>query len=291
MKQASNEVNIEGILSQVDIRDGVAKKTGKKYLGGNVIVRVITDDGRELEIPVHIFANEKTNDGRDNPAYQGIKDIQNMKSIASVGGDVSQADYILFNKASIRENIFVGRDGQTVSSAQVNASFANPVRRDDLRPRATFDNVIVVGGIREEEDRNGELTGRLVITGIIPQFGDKVDKVDFIVENEAAIKHISNNWKKGDTVRVCGLVNFTYKTVVETIEMGFGEPEIKTHTRSVKEFIITKGSASGFDGDAAYDVDEIAEALQRRQAYISELKANVNNPAQAAREQKTDFGF
>lgn len=292
LKQATNDVCIEGILSQVNIHEDTSKRTGKHYVGGEVIVRVPLED-RELEVPVRVFANDKTNDGRDNPAFANIKKILDMKSIAACDGNVEQADIIRFDRANIKENAFYGRGGNFVSYPTVAGSFSSVVRKDEFKPTASFDNVIVVGGIKEEEDANGDLTGRLIVTGILPQFGGRVDKIDYIVESEAAIKHISNNWKKGDTVRVCGLVNFTYKMIVETQEMGFGEPEIKTSTRQVKELIIRSGSGQGFDADAAYDVDEVSEALQQRQAYLSELKANVNNPANVAKEKKTsaDFGF
>ena len=292
LKQATNDVCIEGILSQVNIHEDTSKRTGKHYVGGEVIVRVPLED-RELEVPVRVFANDKTNDGRDNPAFTNIKKILDMKSIAACDGNVEQADIIRFDRANVKENAFYGRGGNFVSYPTVAGSFSSTVRKDEFKPTASFDNVIVVGGIKEEEDTNGDLTGRLIVTGILPQFGGRVDKIDYIVESEAAIKHISNNWKKGDTVRVCGLVNFTYKMIVETQEMGFGEPEIKTSTRQVKELIIRSGSGQGFDADAAYDVDEISEALQQRQAYLSELKANANNPANVVKEKKTsaDFGF
>lgn len=292
LKQATNDVCIEGILSQVNIHEDDSKNTHKHYIGGDVIVRVPLED-RELEIPIRVFANEKTNDNRDNPAFTNIKKILDMKSIAACDGDVSQADIIRFDRANIKENAFYGRGGNFVSYPTVAGSFSAKVRPDEFKPTASFDNVIVIGSIKEEEDTNGDLTGRLIVTGILPQYGGRVDKIDYIVENEAAIKHISNNWKKGDTVRVCGLVNFTYKVVVETQEMGFGEPEVKTFTKQVKELIIRSGSGQGFDADSAYDVDEVSEALQKRQAYLSELKANANNPSMVAREKKTsaDFGF
>lgn len=291
LKQAQNDVIVEGILSQVNVRKGTSKKTGKEFISGDVIVRVNLDDGKELEVPVRMFANKLTKDGRPNPSFEDIERLLNLKSLASVDGDIERADCVVFSRADLREDSFYGRDGSFVARVDVHGSFVDTVSRKDLAPKANFDNIIVVGNIREEEDANHELTGRLVITGILPQFGGRVDKIDYIVEDPAAIKHISNNWKKGDTVRVCGLVNYTYKVSVSTEEMGFGDPIVKTSTRSVRELIIKQGSATGFDADLAYDNDEIMTALQERQARLAEMKANANTPAQQAHDKKTDFGF
>lgn len=290
LKQATNEVKIEGILSEVNIHEDVSKKTNKAYIGGEVIVRVPLDD-TTLEVPIRVYANQLTNAGQPNPAYDNIKKILDMKSIAACDGDVSQADLIQFTRATIRANDFYGRGGNFVSYPTVNGSFSRKVNPSDFHPCATFDNIIVVGNMKEEEDANGDLTGRLVITGILPQYGGKVDKIEYVVENPNAIKHISSHWQKGDTVRVCGNVNFTYTQVSEIVEMGFGEPEVKMHTKQVHDLVITKGSGNGFDADSAYDVDEIAQALQERQARLAEMKANADTPTQAEKTKKTDFGF
>ena len=139
-----------------------------------------------------------------------------------------------------------------------------------LREKYDFP-VIMLSAKSEEVDYNGELTGAIIVQGIIPQYGGKVDVVDFRVVNKDAIDYINTNWNKGDTLRVAGKVNFSSKTIHEVEEVEFGEPIEKVRTISTKELIITSGSSS-FDGDLAFDTDEIAKALQERQIRLNELK-------------------
>ena len=154
-----------------------------------------------------------------------------------------------------------------------------------------FEAVIVIGNIKEEV-RNDEPTGRLIVKGILVQYGERADVVDFIVASTDAINHIQTYWNEGDTVRVAGKVNFSSRVIHEEKEVGFGDPIIEDRTISVKELIITSGSQSALDGDLAYEADEIREALKRRQATLDEQKDNASKKEAAPAEKKsTDFGF
>lgn len=295
LKAAENVCNIEGILSEVNITTGVGKKSNKPYIMGEVKVKttaMINGVETELEIPVRVFANQTKNDGQPNPAYESIERIQSMISLASCGGDMDKADRIRFDNASIQMNEFYNKDEKLVSYPTVRGTFSRKVEASKYNPSASFSNVIVVGGFKEETDRNGDLTGRLIVKGVLPQWGGTVDVVDYIVANEAAKNHISTYWQKGDTVRVAGVVNFSTTTETQVIEMGFGEPELKHRTRSVTELLITKGSQGALDAEFAYDPEDISEALTKRQAYLNDLKTNQNKKAEVATKASTiDLGF
>lgn len=277
LKQSENIVEIEGILSEVDVREGEFKNSTTNmmtpYLSGSIKVKVAQEINKvmtDIEVPINFFASKFTNKNTENPAYKSIMDLKNnFTSIAA--SDEDHADRIRISRGSISENAFPGRDGSIVSRPQINASFFSKVSKDNCHPTANFQTVICVGNIKEEVDYNGELTGAIIVQGIIPQYGGKVDVVDFRVVNKDAIDYINTNWNKGDTLRVAGKVNFSSKTIHEVEEVEFGEPIEKVRTISTKELIITSGSSS-FDGDLAFDTDEIAKALQERQVRLNELK-------------------
>ena len=294
LKPAENLCTIEGILSEVNLHEDVSKKTNKAYIMGEVKVRTtaqIAGENIELEIPVRVFANQTKKDGGVNPAYESIKKLESMISIASCG-DIDKADRVLFDNASIQMNEFYGRNDQLVSYPTVRGTFVRKVKAENYNPTATFSNVIVVGGLKEETDRNGDLTGRLIVKGILPQWGDKVDVVDYIVESEAAKTHISTYWQKGDTVRITGIVNFSTTTETEIVEMGFGDPQIKHKTKSISELLITAGSQGALDAEFSYDPEDISAALTKRQAYLAELKNNAGKRAEVvSKNTTTDFGF
>lgn len=294
LRQAENKVSIEGILSEVDIKEGTSKKDGKPYVMGEIKIKVSQDiNGKteDMEIPVNLFATKETKKGGLNPAYENIMKIkEEYTSIASCGNE-DDASRIRIDRAEIGENAFYGNNGVLVSRPRIRASFSTRLKKDECNQKADFVAVIVIGNIKDEI-RNDEPTGRLIVKGILVQYGEKVDVVDFIVASNDAINHIQTYWNEGDTVRVAGKVNFSSKTVHEEKEVGFGDPIIEDKTVSVKELIITSGSQSALDGDLAYDAEEIQKALKERLARLDEQKENASKRESTPAEKKsTDFGF
>ena len=294
LRQADNKVCIEGILSEVDIKTGESKKDQKPYIMGEIKVKVTQDiNGKteHMEIPVNMFATKETKKGGINPAYQNIQKIkEEYTSIASCGNE-DEASRIRIDRAEIGENAFWGNNGVLVSRPRIRASFSSRIKKDECKENATFEAVIVIGNIKEEI-KNDEPTGRLVIKGILIQYGGKADVVDFIVASNDAINHIQTYWNEGDTVRVAGKINFSSRVIHEEKEVGFGDPIIEERTVSVKELIITSGSQSALDGELAYEAEDIKEALKQRQATLDEQKENSSKKETSVTEKKnTDFGF
>lgn len=295
MIQTENNVKIEGILSEVSVRSGEFKQNGSTmvpYLSGEIKVRVTQEINKvpvEMEIPVTFFAARYTKSGKENPAYRSIQELQtNFVSIASSPNGIDGADRIRIRGAAIRENMFYGKTGNFVSYPQITASFFNKIGKSECKQEATFQNVICVANIKEEIDKNGDPTGHLILQGVVPQYGGKADLIDFRVCSADAIEHITANWSKGDTVRINGKLNFSSKTVYEEEATGFGEPIVNTRTISVSELIVTGGSASGYEGDAALDTSEVAAALSERQTRMATMKKQAeakSNPA----PKKNDF--
>ena len=156
--------------------------------------------------------------------------------------------------------------------AGLNRLLGTPLNKEDMHPQALYHGVIVVGNTKDEVGKDGDPTGRMVLTGIIPQYGNRVDVVKFIVENEKAKNHIETYYSKGDTVEVQAKLNFSTKTTYEEVEMGFGDPIVKPRTESVREIIIVSGSEGGLEGELAYEKEAIDAALQRRKEYLASQK-------------------
>lgn len=298
MKKAENKVKIEGILSEVDIRTGESKTDGKPYIMGEIKVKVnqeINGVVCEMEVPVNLFATKYTKEQKINPAYDSIEKIMtDYKSIAAVG-DEDSADRIRIVSGEIGENAFYNQQDNLISYSRIRTSFANRITKNECTSEATFTTVIVVGNIKDETDKEGNPTGRLIVQAIIPQYSkddDKpnVDLVPFIVASKQAIDHISTYWNKGDTVKIAGKINYSVTTNTVYEEVGFGEPIAKTTTHTVRELIITSGSPSALDGDVAYNTEEITKALTLRQGRLDELKNKSKTPV-AAPKASTNFGF
>ena len=301
LRQAENSVKIEGILSEIDLKTGSTVKNGKtiEYIGGSIKVRVtqvLNGANVDLDIPVYMFSNKLKNDGNPNPAYASIERVMN-EYVSIAAGGIDAADRVRITNANIRMNEYYGQGGQLNSYPRINASFVTKVTDlTKFSPEATFSAVFVVAAMGYETDKDGiENPNRFKIRGILPQYGDKVDVVDFFATSPNVINAVSSYWSEKDTVKVNGKLNFTSIVEEKMVEVDFGEPRMEKRTVSVSELIITGGSQTPLDGDFAYGEDEISAALKERQARLAELKEKAKTKetktAPAKKGGFSDLGF
>ena len=291
MKQSMNNVTIEGIVSEVNIRD--IDKGDKKYVAGEVIVQVPTKDGKFNTIPVGFISADKKKDGTPNQNYARLQNLKNFNSIAALGREEG-ATKVQIRGANLSENLFLPQGGQDViSTIKINSNFFTKITNEaNYAPEASF-NVTVYVAKMEDEVRNEEETGRLIVTGVLVGYNDKAEIVRFIAEEKANVDFIKSHWNEGDTVKIGGELRFTEEIVEQEQEVGFGEAETRRYTRRTKEFIIKRGSAEGLDEEEAFNADDIKKALQERKARMDAVK---NAPQQAPQTSTTtvkdeDYGF
>lgn len=299
LREAENIVRIEGILSETDLKYSSFEKNGAKInsIGGIIKIQVnqeINGESVTLEVPVHMFAPEYTNKGQKNPAYQSIERVMNeYVSIAAAGG-AANADRVRITNGKITMNEYYGRDGQLISFPRITASFVNKIKADEMKPCATFTTNFVVAKKINEVDREGVETGRYKVTGIVPQFGGRVDVIEFVTSNKNVINAINQYWNDNDTVSAQGRLNFSSKTETIVKEVDFGEPQETTRTISVSELVITGGSSTPLEGEFAYDMSDIQTALADRKQRLEESK-NKSNATRKAPQPNTagalDLGF
>ena len=305
LRQAENKVKIEGILSEIDLKTGSFMKNGSKVdsIGGTIKVKVeqkIGDKEYTLEIPVHMFASKLTNAGKPNPAYESISRIMNeYTSIAAAGGE-DGADRIRITSGQIQMNEYYGQNGQLISFPRINSSFVTKVKKEEFSPEATFVTDFYVASKEDEVDANDTATGRIKIRGVLPQYGGRVDVVDFYGMPGTVKDSISKYWNEGDTVKAQGRLNFSSKTEKIVREVDFGEPQVDIRTISVSELIITGGNQTPVDGEFAFDPDEIEKGLvERRERLDSQKERDMERaknrgskaPAKGSVKDNLDVGF
>ena len=297
-----NVVKIEGILSEVDLEYKDFAKNGSttKAIGGVIKVRVdMPINGKEttLEIPVHMFAAQLTNAGAPNPAYESIARIKE-EYVSIAASDIDHADRVRITKGAIQMNEYYGQDGRLISFPRITASFVSKIKREECKPKAEFTATFMVGKAGFELDKDGVETNKYKVTGMIPQYGGKVDVVPFFAYNEGVIDAVSNYWSEGDTVKATGRLNFTSETKEVEVKVDFGEPSIETRTYSISELVITGGSSTPLDGEFAINYDDVKSALEDRKNRLAESKEKAANrgtsgkaPAPAASKKFSDLGF
>lgn len=273
--QAENKVNISGTLLNVDFGEGKTG-AGAPYKRATVTVRVKqTYGGKEeiSDIPVSMFATEFTAKGGKNPAWDSILKLQEMKTAQNVGIDA--ASHVIISGTSLQENVFVSRTGQLITGWQIRGSFINEKKAADV---ATFTTEIFIFGMKDEEDRDGNTTGRLIIRGGVVQYNGKLDIVDFIAESPDTVEYITRNWETEGTVTVRGRVRVASREE-EVAPSGWGEDVPETTTRLVRELIITTGDDACKEEEFAYNVDEIKKAYNERKAMIEQIQINARKTA------------
>lgn len=287
LRQANNNIRIEGILSEVDVREITYKnRRGEKVdgLSGQIKVKVrqtISGEDKELNIPVHVFAGKTTNAGKSNPAYESIRRVMEDYTSIAAAGNEEDADAVRVTGATVGANEYFTPDGRFISYPRIQGSFFRKINKEEMDYDACFQVEFVVDKKMEEVDREGTPTGRYVIQGIVPQYGGRVDKVKFIAEFPGVIDAVSTYWEVGDSVKAFGRLNFSSTTTEEIISDGdsFGEPQKRLRTTSVSEFIITGGLQTPLEDDLAFDIKDVKDALADRQVRLEQIKSRVEKSA------------
>lgn len=293
MKESLNQIDITGIVSEINIRD-IAKPDGTKYVAGDVIVRV-EEKGEISEIPVSFISADLKKDGTPNQNYARLQQLKEFNSIASAG--LEGATRVQIRGAKMAENMFLPQGGaEVVSTTRINSNFFTKVSNVNFKPESKFRAVGKILKIEEEQrNEDGEMvdTGRLVVRAALVGYADKLDVIKFIVEEPSAVTFIKANWKQGDTVQMGGRLRYTSETVEQEIEAGFGENEVRTFTRRKREFLIERGSAEALDDDNAYNDEDIKAALAERMSRMEAVKQKAQQPKPQTAQATTsnDFGF
>lgn len=280
MKQADNVVKIEGLLSENKLERISYSRNGvnTEAIGGSVIIKSKTHDAQgnvqDIEVPVYAFANKFKADGTPNKIYLGLeKVIENYKSIAAVGEE--NATKVSISNGQITENRYMTSDGKVVSFPRIRSNFINEVTRD-LDPKASFNLTFVVHSIVDEATEDGDVY--TVIHALIPQYNDRVDKIDLYCANVKVAESVKDYWKAGDTVSAQGRLDFHSETTKTVIPVDFGESEnIQVRTTFVSKLVLTGGSQIPLSQEFAYNPEDIKKGLAARQA---ELEASQKKNAQ-----------
>jgi len=273
--QAGNKLNLAGKLMDVQFGEGKLGD-GRPYKRATVTIRVtqpIAGKEETSDIQVGMFATEYTSSGGQNPAWKSLNDLALMKTAQNVG--IDNASHVRLTGATLQENYFVSRNGQLIDSWQIRGSFVNEAKVADV---ASFVTDIVIMGMEEETDKDGETTGRLKITGGVVQYGGRLDVINFIVEAPDSVEYISRNWEVQGTVTVKGRIRVLSQEE-EVQSSGWGEDIPETTTRVVRELIITTGDSECKEEEFAYDPVEIKAANKERLAAIEQAQINARKTA------------
>ena len=277
--QGLNKVNVIGKLVDVTFREGKLSD-GRDYESATMTIRVKqTYGGREeiSEIPVSMFCAKYTKTGSLNQGWTQFQDLKKYKTVQNVGND--EATTVRVSGANIRENNFASRNGQLINGWQINTSFIGAT--SNVNETASFILDIFIMDIKDEEDRDGDTTGRLEIKGAIVQYGATLDVLNFVVEDPGAVDFIRRNWNSNDTVTVKGRIRVTAMEE-KPVAASWGEDVPETSVRTIRELVITTGDDEGKEEDFAYDQADIRKLFNARKARLEQMQIDATNKSKTS---------
>ena len=84
-------------------------------------------------------------------------------------------------------------------------------RKPNEDEESTFEVQGVVGKFKDELDRDGNETGRIIVSMVVIGFKGRADVINFIAKDNAK-DFIMAHWNEGDTVTATGKVVSSFKT-------------------------------------------------------------------------------
>jgi hypothetical protein len=266
LKQSNLKVNVEGIVSEKDLK--VVTEEGATKIQGSLTVK--TGDTNFIRFNVNV--NEKTKNNTENKTYAGIKTVmETYKSIAEVGED--EADKVRVNGDL---NIYTGQNGTNVG---YKSNFFNRLKNpDEYEPKAEFTAEVFISSIAPEVDTDGEETGRIIVNGWTVTYAG-AEPIKLIADGDVA-SAVDSTFEPGQTVEFYGdIINSKVEKVTE-VPVAIGKPRRKVETSYKNELIINGASEAYEEGvtpEKPYEAETIKAAIQERQNRLEEAKAKAQS--------------
>ena len=295
MRRVANKVQIEGYLRENNL-ELIRNDKQEEVIRGSLVVALDNVRSCRAQFYVSRFNTLKPGETtrQESKAYGRLVELLpgNTVSISSLMKDQAAMAFDVAKESAtkvwiigaLQEYIRKDEKGEVISSTTIKGLSAGIKTESDKHPftqKAEFEVEMYIEGKRPEM-KDGEETGRIVLTGLIPEYDDSVSRIEFVTELGDATDYIEENYNVGQTVKVYGDVINTYVRVEK--EGGghtFGrtlEPQYETTFTSERQ--IFGGTATPLDEDDenALKKAEIKAALALRQQKIDNMPAKDDAP-------------
>lgn len=295
MRRVANKVQIEGYLRENNL-ELIRNDKQEEVIRGSLVVALDNVRSCRAQFYVSRFNTLKPGETtrQESKAYGRLVELLpgNTISVSSLMKDQAAMTFDVAKESAtkvwiigaLQEYIRKDEKGEAISSTTIKGLTAGIKTESDKHPftqKAEFEVEMYIEGKRPEM-KDGEETGRIILTGLIPEYDDSVSRIDFVTELGDATDYIEENYNVGQTVKVYGDVINTYVRVEK--EGGghtFGrtlEPQYETTFTSERQ--IFGGTATPLDEDDenALKKAEIKAALAKRQQKIDEMPTKDDAP-------------
>lgn len=292
MRKTINTTRIAGRIYDMklalkQVQNQSSSHYGEDFIGGTIDVATDDDCLNIVTVRFGFVQAIWGKSGKKNSTFDVLKDlIDNGKTILSDGPD--NATVVQIDGSVALNDFYPEGSDEVVAAKQVSGSFVNIITLNKLDPdelkRNKFTVDMLINGTRlveadEEKHINNDY---LVVKGAIFDYRGAILPVEFVVKNQGGMQYFESldaSSTNPTFTKVWGTIKNETITTTKEEESAFGEPQVTTSTRNVREWIITgtsKPDAVYEIGDAENGVtaDEIKKAMADREIHLAEVKKN-----------------
>lgn len=272
LRDAEALINVEGILAEKKL-EKVKDTKGNDVIRGTLDIQV--DDTHMIKL--NVYASEKTKAGELSKAYPGVETVfEEYQSIAEVGQEA--ATKVRCRKGSLQPNTYVDKNtGMVRNSVRYSANFLTRVdesTRNVFEPKNEFEVEGFIRGIRPEVNKEGEETGRLIVSLLVPT-SRMIEPLDLIAPEELA-DSINETFDINQTARFYGILENNVVPKEKVIKMAIGKDRVEKSYEYIDERIIT-GASTPYEDGMEYSIAAIQKAMADREMQIEQMKADAAN--------------
>lgn len=278
-----NQVTLAGRLYQHDlqlktVQNEASANKGMEFISGTI--EIATDDECTNIVPVHYtYIPKMTKKGTVDSRFTALQNIMNgAKCVVTDGADAAMK---LKVQSNLGLNDFYNNNDELVSAKRNESGFITVLStlEGEERNKFTMDMVIAQATeVEANEERNTPAFVRL--RGYVFDFRNAVLPVEFNVTNEDGMKYFGNLVEDGAVfTKVWGYQNYKTIKTVQTSEAAFGEDEVTTYDRKVREWIVkgTQKMTYEFDEESAdLTPEELKAKIADREVYLAEVKKRAD---------------
>lgn len=237
------------------LTEGTFEREGNTipYVAASIILKC-NIKGTENLIQLENFTSSLKKDGTPNKNYNTIVNLHDMlnKRVVVSGSSLSG------------ERFWSGRNEQLVPATKINFNIINLANRAQVEDKAEFKfGGFVYRALSEKNDTDGNLLYYVISLAQAKFKETDMFEVQFTVAKDsfAIAQSIRDAYEQGATVEIKGNISNIVSIQNITEEVDFGEPQVRTVTRSDKHFFITGGNKPIY-GEGEYTVEAITALVK-----------------------------
>lgn len=259
----TNIVKVTGTLVEVNLETKQSKTNGNDFISGSIVIKSIIN-GREQLTEMQLYSSAVKADGSPNKFFETYSALDSkIGKRVTVSGEIEESRY------------YQSTSSQVISFNRNIGKFINDAKQNEA-DQAKFEFAgYVLKPISERLNKDNEVIFHEITMAQSNYNGTLPVVVKFTVTDPKIIKGISDLYDKGITAKVMGDVSIVTEETEYTEETAFGEPIVKTSTRTYRNYIITSGTQPAEMG--AYTQEDIISLDAAYMQKTAELEASAKD--------------